>query len=81
MRAAISVLKPQQPASLIVAVPVAPPETCDVIRAEVDEVVCLMIPEMFYAIGLWYEDFSQTTDEEVRDLLARQSVNHRHSIA
>jgi len=80
-RIVISVLKPQQPASLIVAVPVAPPETCDVIRAEVDEVVCLMIPEMFYAIGLWYEDFSQTTDEEVRDLLARQSVNHRHSIA
>jgi putative phosphoribosyl transferase len=80
MRAAISVLKPQHPAQLIVAVPVAPPETCDVFRTEVDEVVCLMTPEAFYAIGLWYEDFSQTTDEEVRELLAKQFVSHQSTV-
>jgi putative phosphoribosyl transferase len=79
MRAAISVLKPQHPARLIVAVPVAPPQTWDEFRIEVDEVVYLMMPEAFYAIGLWYENFSQTTDEEVRDLLARQS--NQYSIA
>jgi len=70
IRAAISVIKSQQPARLIVATPVAPPSTCDELKAEVDEVVCLLTPESFYAIGVWYEDFSQTTDEEVRALLA-----------
>lgn len=80
MRAAIGVLKPQHPARLIVAVPVAPPETCAEFRAEVDEVVCLMMPENFYAIGLWYEDFSQTTDDEVRQLLARQSTHSQHAV-
>ncbi|MGA7932579.1 MAG: phosphoribosyltransferase [Kovacikia sp.] len=81
MQAAIAVIKPQQPARLIVAVPVAPPETCDALRAEVSEVVCVMTPETFYAIGLWYEDFSQTTDEEVHDLLARPLVTHQHPVA
>jgi putative phosphoribosyl transferase len=72
IRAAISVLESQNPAYVIVAVPVAPPETCEALKSEVDEVVCLMTPETFYAIGVWYEDFSQTTDEEVRALLAEQ---------
>ncbi|GAB4367477.1 MAG: phosphoribosyltransferase [Elainellaceae cyanobacterium] len=81
MRAAMSVLKPQQPAYLVVAVPVAPLETYDALRAEVDDVVCLMKPESFYAIGLWYEDFSQTTDEEVRELLAKPTVCYQHSVA
>src|SRR2546428_3848027 len=73
MHAAITALRQQQPARIVVAVPTASPETCDQLRAEVDEVICAIMPDPFYAVGLWYEDFSQTTDEEVRDLLA-QSV-------
>ena len=69
MRAAIGVLKPQQPQRLIIAVPVAPLDTCDRLRAEVDDVVCLMTPEQFCGIGLWYEDFAPTTDEQVCELL------------
>lgn len=69
MRAAISVIKPHHPAKLVIAVPVAPQEVCQQLQAEVDELVCLMMPEPFYAIGLWYEDFSQLTDAEVRALL------------
>lgn len=69
MRAAVAALKKQQPARIVVAVPIAPPETCDELRDEVDEVVCAATPEPFYAVGLWYEDFSQTTDQEVRSLL------------
>jgi predicted phosphoribosyltransferase len=71
MHAAIEALRQQQPARIVVAVPTAAPETCEALRAEVDEVICAITPEPFYAVGLWYEDFSQTTDEEVRDLLAR----------
>jgi hypothetical protein len=56
----------------VVAVPTASPEVCDALRAEVDEVVCAITPEPFEAVGRWYEDFSQTTDDEVRDLLARR---------
>uniref|UniRef100_A0A832H6W2 Phosphoribosyltransferase n=1 Tax=Oscillatoriales cyanobacterium SpSt-402 TaxID=2282168 RepID=A0A832H6W2_9CYAN len=81
MRAAISVLKTQQPAHLVVAVPVAPPKVCDELQAEVNDVVCLMTPEAFYAIGIWYEDFSQTTDTEVRELLARESSHTQPSVA
>ncbi|RCJ41924.1 phosphoribosyl transferase [Nostoc minutum NIES-26] len=71
MRAAIAVLRAQQAQRIVVAVPVAPPATCEQLRTEVDEVICLTTPEPLYAIGLWYEEFSQTSDEEVRDLLAR----------
>ena len=71
MRAAVAALRQQQPARIIVAVPVAAPSTCAELRAEVDEIVCAATPEPFYAVGLWYEDFSETTDEEVRDLLER----------
>ena len=71
MRAAVSALREQQPAQLVVAVPIAAPETCDAFRDEVDEIVCAITPEPFYAVGLWYEDFTQTSDDEVRDLLAR----------
>jgi len=79
MRAAISVMKPQQPGRLIVAVPVAAPEVCEQLRMEVDEVVCLHTPEAFYAIGLWYENFSQTTDKEVCSLLAKPTVHYQNS--
>ena len=71
MRAAIAALRRQQPARLVIAVPVASRETCDALRPEVDEVVCAMTPEPFHAVGLWYEDFAPTTDDEVRDLLDR----------
>lgn len=70
MRAAIAVLKAQQPKEIIVAVPVAPADVCQEFRAEVDSVICLATPEPFYAIGLWYENFAQTTDDEVCALLA-----------
>ena len=73
MRAAITLLKQQEPHRIVVAVPVAPPEICEQLSAQVDEVVCLKTPEQMYAVGIWYEDFSQTTDEEVRYLLAKQS--------
>lgn len=69
MRAAIGVLKHQQPQRLIIAVPVAPLDTCNELRAEVDEIVCLMTPKHFSGIGRWYEDFTQTTDEQVCELL------------
>ena len=72
MQAAIKALRQLQPDRLVVAVPTAAPEACEALRAEVDEVICAITPEPFYAVGLWYEDFSQTTDEEVRDLLARR---------
>jgi predicted phosphoribosyltransferase len=71
MRAAVAALRKEGAKKIIVAVPVAPPETCDAMREEADEVVCAITPEPFRAVGLWYSDFSQTTDEEVRELLAR----------
>jgi len=69
MRAALTVIHQQQPEKIVVAVPVAPLTTCEELRLEVDDVVCLQCPEVMSAIGFWYEDFSQTTDNEVRALL------------
>jgi putative phosphoribosyl transferase len=71
MRAAALAVRGQGPERVVVAVPVAAEPTCDEFRAEVDEVVCALTPEPFLSVGSWYEDFSQTTDEEVRELLAR----------
>ena len=71
MRAAVKALKALSPASVTVAVPVAPPETVAALAAEVDDVVCPLQPREFYGVGQWYADFSQTTDDEVRALLAR----------
>jgi len=71
MHAAVQALREQQPARIVVAVPTASPEACDELRKEVDDAICAVTPEPFYAVGLWYENFSQTTDEEVRELLAR----------
>jgi predicted phosphoribosyltransferase len=73
MHAAIRALQQQQPARIVVAVPVAAPETCEQLKAEVDEVICAVTPRPFRAVGLWYRDFSQTTDEEVRNLLAQSA--------
>lgn len=77
MRVAVAALKQEHPGRLVVAVPIAPPETCDTLRREADDVVCAVTPEPFYAVGLWYEDFTQTTDREVHDLLERA----RHELA
>jgi putative phosphoribosyl transferase len=72
MRAAVKALRQQQPKKIVVAVPVGARQTCDSFKTEVDTVaVCAITPEPFNAVGLWYQDFSQTTDEEVRDLLWR----------
>jgi putative phosphoribosyl transferase len=73
MRAAVTALKQQRPGRIVVAVPTAAPQTCESLRHEVDEVVCAIMPEPFYAVGLWYDDFAQTTDDEVRALLERAS--------
>jgi predicted phosphoribosyltransferase len=77
MRAAAEALKLEKPKRLIVAVPVAAPDTCDAFRDQVDEIICAITPEPFHAVGLWYEDFSQTSDEEVRELLRRAQAPER----
>jgi predicted phosphoribosyltransferase len=71
MLAAVRALRPQGPRRIVVAVPVAAEAACDDFLREVDEVVCAATPEPFRAVGIWYEDFSQTTDEEVQELLER----------
>jgi predicted phosphoribosyltransferase len=80
MRAAAAALRKQEPARIVVAVPVSAVQTCDEYRMGADEIVCAVTPEPFQAVGLWYEDFSQITDDEVRDLLAR-SARERASAA
>src|SRR3981081_3540274 len=77
MHAAIQALRQQQPERIVVAVPTASPDTCEEMKAEVDDVICAITPEPFHAVGLWYQDFSQTTDEEVRDLLSRGDTSER----
>lgn len=71
MRAAVAALRQQEPARIVVAVPVGALESCADLADEADEVLCARSPEPFYAVGLWYRDFAQTSDEEVRELLAR----------
>lgn len=70
MRAAITALRPYKPAQIIVAVPTGPADTCKEFQHVADAVVCVTTPQPFWAIGAWYEDFSQTTDQEVQSLLA-----------
>ena len=72
MRAAVQALRQQQPGRIVAAVPTASPDTCQVLKAEADDVICAITPEPFFAVGHWYDDFTQTTDDEVRELLARQ---------
>lgn len=71
IRSAVKAVRSQRPARIVVAAPMAPAETVDVLKREADEVVCLATPEPFTAIGCWYEEFPQTSDGEVKDLLAR----------
>ncbi|MEH1803809.1 phosphoribosyltransferase [Nostoc sp.] len=75
MWAAVVTVRKQQPAQIVIAVPVAAPETCQELETEVDETVCISTPSPFQSVGLWYESFPQTTDEEVRDLLAKAAKN------
>jgi len=80
MRAAIAALRRENASRVVVAVPLGAPETCSMLRAEADEVVCALTPEPFVAVGLWYENFEQTSDAEVRDFLARAArENPTHS--
>src|SRR5438876_9037533 len=71
MRAAVKALRQRGAAKIVVAVPVGPPDTCHEIEEQADETICLSMPEFFQAVGQYYEDFSQTSDEDVRELLAR----------
>lgn len=80
MRAAARAIRQQRPQRLVIAVPVGARTTCDAFRDEADQVLCAATPEPFQAVGLWYQDFSQTTDEEVRSLLAARR-ERRHAEA
>ena len=74
MQAAARAVRRHEPARIVIAVPVASRATCDKFRDAVDEVVCAVTPAPFHAVGNWYEDFSQTTDDEVRELLALKAA-------
>jgi len=74
MRAAILALRQQKPKSIIVAVPVAANTTCEEIETIADKIVCPLRPKLFYAVGAWYDHFDQTTDDEVRELLAKANI-------
>jgi putative phosphoribosyl transferase len=81
MRAAVVALRRREPARVVVAVPVGATETCAEFQAEADETVCVATPEPFYGVGRWYDDFSQTTDDEVHDLLARAAAENASGIS
>jgi predicted phosphoribosyltransferase len=80
MRAAVAALRQRGPARIVVAVPVGAAETCAEFQEEADEVLCARTPEPFYAVGLWYEDFAQTTDDEVHELLQRAAEERAHLV-
>jgi putative phosphoribosyl transferase len=80
MRAAVAAIRQQHPAHLVVAVPVGAPETCEQLRREADDVVCAATPEPFRAVGLWYRDFPQASDDEVRHLLEEAHREHALSM-
>lgn len=79
MRAAIKAIRSRKPSEIVVAVPVAAFSTCVELTELVDKVVCPLKPTFFYAVGAWYEDFQQTTDEEVYELLAKVEKQDSHS--
>jgi putative phosphoribosyl transferase len=74
MRAAARAVRERDAERLVIAVPVAAKQTCDELGREVDEVICALTPDRFEAVGLWYDDFTPTSDEEVRELLARSET-------
>ena len=71
MRAAVQAVRMYEPSRIVVAVPVAPKSTCIELESLADEVVCVHTPEAFSAVGQWYREFSQTADDEVRELLRK----------
>src|SRR5881397_2820316 len=75
MRAAVKALRQQGAAKIVVAVPVAPPDTCQELAQQADETICLRTPPFFQAVGQYYEDFSQTSDDDVRELLSSAAQN------
>ena len=77
MRAGIAALRARGAARVVVAVPVGAPETCAALAADADEVICATAPQPFFAVGHWYEDFEQTSDDEVRALLRRRTESPR----
>jgi len=77
MKAAVRALRQRNPARLVVAVPMGSAQACLEVKREADEMICVVTPEEFYAVGEWYEDFSQTSDQEVHDLLGRAEKRHR----
>ena len=77
MHAAVKALRQRGLAKIVVAVPVGPPDTCREFEDEADETICASTPEFFQAVGQYYEDFSQTSDEEVRDLLSRAAEDRQ----
>jgi putative phosphoribosyl transferase len=79
MRAAVKALRGQDPSRIVVAVPVGSRETCGEFEGEADEAICARTPEPFYAVGAWYDDFSPTTDSEVREILQRFSLETSHA--
>ena len=80
MWAAITAVRAMRPARIVMAVPVADPSTCDAFRRIADEVVCAITADPFQAVGLWYEDFRQMTDEQVRDLLHRIEREQKEAV-
>ena len=80
MRAALAALRRQSPAKVVVAVPIGAAETCAAFQSEADETICAETPEPFYAVGVWYRDFSETTDEEVHDLLERAASGRKPAL-
>jgi putative phosphoribosyl transferase len=80
MRVAIMALRKREPQRIVVGVPVAAPSVCEELESQADEVVCAVTPEPFFAVGQWYRDFPQTSDEEVRDLL-QQAMRSRQQKA
>ncbi len=76
MKAAVKAIRQEHPRMIVVAVPVAATATCKELRHEVEDVICLRTPVDFSAVGVWYDDFTQTTDEEVRHLLGQAAIAH-----
>jgi len=74
----VKALQAEQAERIVVAVPTAAPQTCEDMRHEADEVICATTPEPFHAVGLWYRDFDQTSDEEVHELLAQAQHDEAH---
>jgi len=83
MRAAVKALRQRGAAKIVVAVPVGPPDTCEKLAHEADEAICLSTPSFFQAVGQYYEDFSQTSDDDVRELLtgAAQQISREKPVS